>query len=133
MKTGILPIGLSALMSISSGAQASAICWVEDVLKRADEVEVLFGSNSVHIMAGGQHYSWSESRLTRFSAVESTPLEGGLRLKLGETARLDNRGHHSFCQLAVVEKDGKLAIHLKSSDSLPGMPAVAAERTVVAR
>jgi len=133
MKTGILPICWAALMSFSA-AHASSICWVEDVRNRADEVEVFFGSSFVHVISSaGVQYSWSERKLKRFSLNESTMLEGGLRLKLGETAFLDNGGHHSRCRLEVIEKDGKLAIKLKSFDHLPGMPAESAEEAVVAR
>jgi len=121
------------LMSISA-APAGAICWVEEVRSHPDEVEVIFGSSFVHIISsGGVQYSWYERRLKRFSMTESTVLEGGLRLKLGDTAWLDNGGHHSRCELEVIEKDGKLAIRLKSSDQLPGMPAESAMQTVTAR
>ncbi|MDR7267828.1 hypothetical protein J2X20_000457 [Pelomonas saccharophila] len=132
MKAAVLPICCTALMSISA-AHASSICWVEDVLNRSNEVEVLFGSSFVHVVSAGVQYSWSDRKLKRFSMTESTMLEGGLRLKPGDTAFLDNGGHHSRCELEVVEKDGKLAIKLKSFDHLPGMPAESAVKTVMAR
>jgi hypothetical protein len=127
-----LCLALAMLMSVNV-AHAWSICWVADVRNRGDGVEVLFGNSFVNVWSGGRHYKWSESKLTRLSMNESTMLEGGLHLKLGETASMNKGGHHSSCRLEVIQKDGKLAIKLESLDNLPGMPPQSAVEVVVAR